>query len=368
MRKNYTLAITGWGSGGHILPLISLLQTIDTTSNYRQVIDNIYRFWEKASMEHKFFTQYKTTFEHIHPQFIAIVAGKYRRETIRISRWRNLRDIFLFPFGILQSLYWIMKHHIDIVFCKWWYVSLPVVIAAWLLRKKIYVHDSDTTPWLTNRLASRFATQNFSGFPDTLPNTLPLWQILSDQLIAFHSSSLVQSSKIQILIAWWSLWAKKLYDGVLSAIQLIPLSQRSSFHFTFINGQHLIDMTDYADIAGQITITSLLTDQSEMWLLYAQSDMAIVRGGTTTLAECKLFDLPLVIIPLPVTHDQAKNAQYYADQYHDSVVSQNDDQFIELLFQHITKTQKKHTSFDPQKTKSTIKKAKKIILDMMLLH
>lgn len=311
--------------------------------------------------------QYVTTFTHIHPQFVSILAGKYRRETIWRSRLKNIRDLFMFPIGIIQSLYWILRCHIDIVFCKWWYISLPVVIAAWLLRKKIYVHDSDTTPWLTNRLASHFATQNFSGFPDTLPNTLPLWQILSDQLIAFHPSLLVQSSKIQILIAWWSLWAKKLYDGVLSAIQLIPLSQRSSYHFTFVNGHHLIDAREYKDIENNITITDLLTDQSEMWLLYSQSDMAIVRGGTTTLAECKLFDLPLVIVPLPVTHDQAKNAQYYVDQYHDSIVSQNSDQFIQLLFQNITKTQKKHSTFNPQKTKSTIQKAKKIILDMMLL-
>lgn len=367
MKKHHTLAITGWGSGGHILPLISLLQTIDTSSHYRQEIDNIYRFWEKAGMEYKFFTQYVMTFTHIHLQFISILAGKYRRETIWRSRLKNIRDLFMFPIGIIQSLYWILRHHIDIVFCKWWYVSLPVVIAAWLLGKKIYVHDSDTTPWLTTRLASRFATQNFSGFPDTLPNTLPLWQILSDQLVEFNPSLLLPSSKIQILIAGWSLGAKKLYDAVLSAIRLIPMTRRSSYHFTFVNGHHLIDVRDYKDIENNITITDLLTDQSEMWLLYVQSDMAIVRGGTTTLAECKLFDLPLVIVPLPVTHDQAKNAQYYVEQYQDICISQNSEQFVELIFQYITKTQKKHSAFNPQKTKSTIQKAKKIILDMMLL-
>ena len=73
---------------------------------------------KKNSMEYKFFSQYVSSFTSITPQFIAIVAGKYRRETIWISRWKNLRDMFLFPCGVLQSLYWLLVHRIDIVFCK----------------------------------------------------------------------------------------------------------------------------------------------------------------------------------------------------------------------------------------------------------
>jgi UDP-N-acetylglucosamine:LPS N-acetylglucosamine transferase len=101
--------------------------------------------------------------------------------------------------------------------------------------------------------------------------------------------------------------------------------------------------------------------------LYAQSDMAIVRGGTTTLAECKLFDLPLIIVPLPVTHDQAKNAQFYVEKYQDICISQNSDTFEQSLYESIIKTQKKYNLFDLQKTKVIIQKAKTIILDMMLL-
>ena len=82
--------------------------------------------------------------------------------------------------------------------------------------------------------------------------------------------------------------------------------------------------------------------------------MAIVRGGTTTLAECKLFDLPLVIVPLPVTHDQAKNAQFYVENHNDICISQNDPDFVSQLAHHIAKTQPKHSSFDVHKTKEKI--------------
>jgi UDP-N-acetylglucosamine:LPS N-acetylglucosamine transferase len=104
-----------------------------------------------------------------------------------------------------------------------------------------------------------------------------------------------------------------------------------------------------------------------MGLLYAQSDMAIVRGGTTTLAECKIFDLPLAIVPLPVTHDQAKNAQYYVEKYQDICISQNNHNFIDILYNVIIHTKKKEHIFDVNKTKIIIQQSKTIILDMMLL-
>lgn len=257
-----------------------------------------------------------------------------------------------------------MRYRIDVVFCKGGYVSLPVVIAAWILRKKILVHDSDTKPGLTNRLAARFATKNFSWFPDTLPHSICIGQILSDQLLSFDS--LVRDDKIHILVAGGSLGALKLYRGVIDALKLLDRHKRNDYRVVMINAQHLIspdEINGYEDI---ITLTSLITDQSQMGKRYARADMAIVRGGTTTLAECKLFDLPLVIVPLPVTHDQATNAQFYVANHQDICISQNDVDFVSLLSTYIAKTQPKDIIFNLPKTKQKIQKAKTIVLDAML--
>ncbi len=321
--KNRKLSIActwGW-SGGHILPLISLLQMIDNHPSYSDNVQSLYRFGESGWMEYSFFERYLPTFKHIHPIFIPIVAGKYRRETIWISRWKNLRDVFLFPVGIFQSFYRILYYHIDVIFCKWWYVSLPVVIAAWILRKKIYVHDSDTTPWLTNRLASYFATQNFSWFPDTLPDTIYVGQILSDDLLLqpLYLPFSLPNDRYIILVAGGSLWAQKLYQGVLQAIYNDKFCQDHCF-FIFINGEKILSKEHLPDNSSNIMITGLITEQAMMGYLYAHADLGIVRGGTTTLAECKIFSLPLVIVPLPITHDQKKNADYYVEHYNDLIL------------------------------------------------
>lgn len=72
-----------------------------------------------------------------------------------------------------------------------------------------------------------------------------------------------------------------------------------------------------------------------MGLCYQHAALGIVRGGTTTLAEAKLFDLPLIIVPLPVTHDQTTNAQWYVEHYGDSLISQNSSDFQARLQREI---------------------------------
>lgn len=379
--KKRNIVFTWGGSGGHILPILSLMQYIDTHDECRQFVKSVYRFGEKKGMEYSFFQSSKSSFQHIHPKFISILAGKYRRETIWISRWRNLRDIVLFPIGVIQSIYRLIIYHIDIVFCKGGYVSLPVVIAAWILRKSIYVHDSDTTPGLTTRLASRFATKNFTGFPDTLPNSIYVGQILSSDLIGQWDSEIVRqwNSKtvnqwnnelstnlpIHILIAGGSLGAKKLYLGVLQAIKNL-WKKSDQYHFTLINGENLLEEGDLPRHHNNITITWLIKSQQEMWKLYASADMAIVRGWTTTLAECKLFDLPLTIVPLPITHDQAKNAARYVTEYNDTMISQNSSTFVQALEQSLLSATTKTKKYDYERIASLIKWAKEIILYEML--
>jgi UDP-N-acetylglucosamine--N-acetylmuramyl-(pentapeptide) pyrophosphoryl-undecaprenol N-acetylglucosamine transferase 3 len=45
-------------------------------------------------------------------------------------------------------------------------VAVPLCIAAFLLRRKIYIHESDTVPGLANRMISKMATKVFYTFPN----------------------------------------------------------------------------------------------------------------------------------------------------------------------------------------------------------
>ncbi|MEI6672477.1 MAG: glycosyltransferase [bacterium] len=67
--------------------------------------------------------------------------------------------------------------------------------------------------------------------------------------------------------------------------------------------------------------------QKEMGQLYNKCDIAITRGGTTSLAEQKLYDMKQIIIPIPRTHDQYDNAKWYVRYHNDSIINQRDTDF-----------------------------------------
>ena len=71
--------------------------------------------------------------------------------------------------------------------------------------------------------------------------------------------------------------------------------------------------------------------QKEMGELCNMCDIAITRGGTTALAEQKLYDIKQIIVPIPRTHDQYDNAKRYVRVHNDILINQRDDDFESQL-------------------------------------
>jgi UDP-N-acetylglucosamine:LPS N-acetylglucosamine transferase len=69
-------------------------------------------------------------------------------------------------------------------------------------------------------------------------------------------------------------------------------------------------------------------DQKTMGALLDLCDVAVTRGGTTSLAEQQLFGIKKIIIPIPWTHDQLKNGLYYKKIHDDILVRQDSKLFV----------------------------------------
>lgn len=65
--------------------------------------------------------------------------------------------------------------------------------------------------------------------------------------------------------------------------------------------------------------------------LYARADISICRGGSTSLVEQHTFGIKQIIIPIPWTHDQMSNAEFFVKEYGDVVVDQNKGNWKEEL-------------------------------------
>jgi UDP-N-acetylglucosamine--N-acetylmuramyl-(pentapeptide) pyrophosphoryl-undecaprenol N-acetylglucosamine transferase len=157
--------LSGGGTGGHITPILAVahqLKQQDPTVKTVYVGEHGGKF---ASL-----LDGNTDIDEIK----TIFAGKLRRYhgdswfkrlfDVR-ANLLNLRDLFLFGVGLLQSLWLVKKINPDVVFLKGGFVGVPVGLSAALWHKPFVTHDSDALPGLANRIVSRWAKYHATGMP-----------------------------------------------------------------------------------------------------------------------------------------------------------------------------------------------------------
>lgn len=350
-----------WWTWGHVFPIKSLIEWIQKKPQYIAEIEHIYRFGTNDSLESKVCSRFAQSIPPV--DFVPILSGKLRRETIRQSRLKNIRDIFLFAAGFFQSLVLLLRYRIDVVFCKWGYVALPVVLAAAVLQKKIVVHESDTHPWLVNKMAARFANKVFTWFDDVLPDSKTVGQILSDEILV-EDTPVREGNKPKVLIVWGSQGSRRLYQSLIKIFETNP-EVLSAFDFHFVLGLLNQEISTELDKYPSVRSYSFLS-QKEMGELFAMCDIAITRWGTTSLAEQHLYDLKQIIVPIPWTHDQYDNARRYVQHKKDIMIDQRDIGFHIKMIKMLMKLRtfkKKERDIDRQ---AVVSRAKEIIIKSIL--
>lgn len=147
------ILLTGGGTGGHIFPLIAVAKKI------KEKIGNEAEFLyvgsgskiEKETMQA----------EGIRAKYI--LAGKVRRYFSLL----NFVDFFKIPIGFIQSLFILLRFMPDVVFSKGGYVSVPVIIVAWMYRIPVIIHESDATPGSANKILAKFSTKIAVAYAST---------------------------------------------------------------------------------------------------------------------------------------------------------------------------------------------------------
>ncbi len=236
------------------------------------------------------------------------------------------------------------------------------MLAATLLHRKIIIHESDTRSGLVNKIANRFAYKTFTGFEGALPKSETVGQILSDDIIIEGHPEF--TSKTLILVVGGSQGSKRLYQS-LHHIFESTLDLKEYYEFFIVLGLSNEEMSTVFDKFPHVHAYGFLS-QKEMGELYNICDIAITRGGTTSLAEQKLYDMKQIIVPIPWTHDQYDNAKRYAKFHNDVRINQRDPDFEQQLANTI-KYFKSFKKIRQQKDKKgIISHAKKIIWEALL--
>lgn len=240
--------------------------------------------------------------------FHSIATGKLRR----YFSWQNMLDIFKVTWGILQSLGIMVKVRPQVLFSKGGFVSVPPVIAARLSRVPVYVHESDLSIGLANKIAYKCATKMYSTFEQAHALTkiehVGAVTKVGEKITAPNE----QVQRIQqhfdknlptLLFVGGSAGAKVFNDLVTE--NKIELTQ----HYNVINlsGDAHLD-----ELSNHLYRVAYVTDLYQPLMNLA--DVVITRGGSNTIFELLAMAKLHVIVPLgreASRGDQIENADYF---------------------------------------------------------
>lgn len=239
--------------------------------------------------------------------FKAISSGKFRR----YFSFRLLIDPFLVLLGLLQSIFIIRRFKPNLVIAAGSFISVPVVWAAGLLKVPALTHQQDIRPGLANLLMSRLVKiitvtfeESLKDFPAdkaVLTGNPFRPEILQGNREQAKNEFSLKNDLPVVLIAGGGTGALGLNQLVAEALpNLVNFCQ--VIHLTGKDkGTEKINLENYHSY-------EFLTGQMKDAL--AVADLVVTRAGFSSLTELAVLGKPIIIIPMPQTHQEA-NAQFF---------------------------------------------------------
>lgn len=313
--QNKKIALTWWSTWWHIFPLLSIYNYLHEKWEY----DFIW-VWEEWWLEEEVALKNKI-------EFLDIPAWKLRRYFDVRNFYEPLKNLTWIFFWV----YYIHKYKIDIVFSKGWYVAIPLCIAAFIMRKDIYIHESDTVWGIANKIIWKIATKIFYTFPNEIIDDekyILSWQILNPVLIdGIDNLNMIENPKLTIFVIWWSQWSTTIFNAL---IKIIPDLPNIEFHVVLWDKN--LDFREKFKKFPNVLAHDFLT-QNRMWKILKKSDIAITRWWATTLWELNMFWIHSIIIPLSESawDHQNKNALYFKEKFKSDILDENNNLEINLF-------------------------------------
>ena len=311
------ILLTGGGSGGHIYPLSVVHQELKKLIEEKGFSADIRYFGSPGFLKNYFLEKNIRVSE--------IPASKMRR----YFDLKNFLDMPKFAVSAIKSLwkvFWFMPHA---CFSKGGPGALAVLGACRFYNIPSVIHDSDSIPGLTTKIASSFARIIELSFESAreyikTKNNLNLVGIpVRENLLEKKYDSMVKTEfglnpDLPVIFFFGgSQGAEMLNQLVFENIKVLtenfqvihqvgPTNYDSyKKEFDFMYGRE-------GDIKNKYAFSPYFTEDLDK--AYAASDIVVSRAGGSAIFECAALGKPMVLVPLPdsAQNHQIKNAYEYA--------------------------------------------------------
>ena len=318
------IIITG-GSGGHVIPALSIHDHLKESFKVEIVTDN---------RGTKFINK-----------------NNYRFSLIDVPNlFANLYILPLnfikFLISIINSLFYLKKRNIQILISTGGYMSIPFCIASYFLGVKIMLFEPNSVLGRANKFMLKFSKKiicydkNIKLLPEKYRKKILLIDpILRKEVYLIKKNTNKNLSlKKKLLIIGGSQGAKFFDNNIVKLISKLSKNINIElFQQVFDDNQKKIIKKKYDEL--EIT-NKLFSFEENLFKEFSNFDLVITRSGASVISELSYFNVPFIAIPFPYAKDnhQYHNAKYYADNNGCWIINQNEydlykfNEFIINLF------------------------------------
>ncbi len=310
---------TGGGTGGHVTPNLAMIGEIRRRDPSARILYvGSAGGYEKRVEQHGIAFKGVLTAQHVSP-----------RRPIRFATM-----LVRVLAGILQSLWIIVRFRPNLVVATGGYVSVPPVLAAAILKRRIFVHEQNARPGAANRLLAGFATRVGITFERTLRELPPPKAIHTGYPVRSRIGTasrdaarlkygIAPESKC-VFVVGGSMGSRSINRGIVEALKTLLRHEKVAIiHSTGLFNspeynafddtcERLKQMGLAPEIPGRYVCKRFIEDIEDV---YALADLVVARSGAGTIMELGAIGKPSILIPksdAPGQH-QLENALAFAD-------------------------------------------------------
>jgi UDP-N-acetylglucosamine--N-acetylmuramyl-(pentapeptide) pyrophosphoryl-undecaprenol N-acetylglucosamine transferase len=296
------VVIAAGGTAGHVNPALALAQALDG--------HEVSFIGTRAGFERELVAAAGVPFESIE------VKGFDRSRPLGIVPvgWVALRAV-----GTARSL--LKRLGPAVVVGMGGYVSLPVSLAARTLGIPVVLHEQNIVLGLANRVSKRWARAVAVSFEETLAEAGPRGVLVGDPVareVARADRKKERASGLErfdldarrrtLIVFGGSLGARRINDAAAGLVH--AWGGRDDRQVVHILGRRSeASETSMGDRKTEGLIYRRISFVERMVEAYAVADLALCRGGATTVAELAAMGLPAIIVPYPHHRDRQQERQ-----------------------------------------------------------
>lgn len=309
------IVITGGGTGGHVFPALALAEELKARGN------EVLYVGSDRGLEAKLAPQKQL-------RFVCVRTGPVKNQKVT----RLIKTFLQLGRAILWSIWLLRKEKTEAVVGVGGYISVPVCVAAFVLRIPVFLQEQNVSVGIANRFLGRISRRVFLGFPEAERFFAPGKSVFTGNPIRkefFTPAKPYRPEEKHLLVLGGSQGAKAINQVIAGNLDRLGPGYEVT-HQTGVADAENTRLQYEAGFKGKASVSPFIEDIATAM---QKASIVVSRSGAITVSELIQVGRPCLLVPFPRQgqNDQTDNAQLLANRGVAVVVEQGEG-FVERFW------------------------------------